>query len=251
MDLTGTEERIAAFSSLADPTRRRLYLYTVSRPEGAGRDEAAEATGISRGLAAFHLDRLIADGLLVADYRRLTGRTGPGAGRPAKIYRRSDLELSFSVPRRNHELLARLFAQAMSSTPSFSPGASGTPLDALLDAARDLGIALGVEARRTAGARPGRQRLLEAAAAVLQENGFEPRAQGNACLVLGNCPFIPLAREYVELVCQANLALMEGLASGLRIKGVEAVLEPQPGRCCVTFQPAPRAAPASDAPVEH
>ena len=68
-----TEERIAAFSSLADPTRRRLYLYTVSRPEGAGRDEAAEATGISRGLAAFHLDRLIHDGLLVADYRRLTG----------------------------------------------------------------------------------------------------------------------------------------------------------------------------------
>ena len=115
MDQTETEERIAAFSSLADPTRRRLYLYTVSRPEGAGRDEAAEATGISRGLAAFHLDRLIHDGLLVADYRRLTGRTGPGAGRPAKIYRRSERELSFSVPRRNHELLARLFAQAMSS----------------------------------------------------------------------------------------------------------------------------------------
>ena len=265
MDLTGTEERIAAFSSLADPTRRRLYLYTVSRPEGAGRDEAAEATGISRGLAAFHLDRLIADGLLVADYRRLTGRTGPGAGRPAKIYRRSDLELSFSVPRRNHELLARLFARAMSSTPSSLPGAlrgasgplpgalrgpSGTPLDALLVAAREFGISLGVEARRAAGARPGRQRLLEAAAAVLQENGFEPRAQGNACLVLGNCPFIPLAREYVDVVCQANLALMEGLASGLRIKGVEAVMEPQPGRCCVTFQPARRAAPARDALVE-
>ena len=245
MDLTETEERIAAFSSLADPTRRRLYLYTVSRPEGAGRDEAAEATGISRGLAAFHLDRLISDGLLVADYRRLTGRTGPGAGRPAKIYRRSDLELSFSVPRRNHELLARLFAKAMSST------TSDTPLDALLAAATELGVSLGVKARRTAGARPGRQRLLEAAAAVLQENGFEPRAESHACLVLGNCPFVPLAREYVELVCQANLALMEGLASGLGIKGVDAVLEPQPGRCCVTFQPAPRAAVARDAAVEH
>jgi predicted ArsR family transcriptional regulator len=244
MDLTETEERIAAFSSLADPTRRRLYLYAVSRPEGAGRDEAAEATGISRGLAAFHLDRLIADGLLVADYRRLTGRTGPGAGRPAKIYRRSDLELSFSVPRRNHELLARLFAQAMSATPS------DTPLDGLLVAAREFGISLGVEARRAAGARPGRQRLLEAAVAVLQDNGFEPRAEGNASLVLGNCPFVPLAREYVDLVCQANLALMEGLTSGLGIKGVEAVMEPQPGRCCVMFRPAPRAAPASDAPVE-
>jgi DNA-binding transcriptional ArsR family regulator len=111
VDLTQTEERIAAFSSLADPTRRRLYLAV-----GAGRDEAAESVGISRGLAAFHLDRLIADGLLVAEYRRLTGRTGPGAGRPAKIYRRSARDLSFSVPQRNHELLARLFAQAFSST---------------------------------------------------------------------------------------------------------------------------------------
>src|SRR6266480_2585342 len=143
MDQTETEERIAAFSSLADPTRRRLYLYTVSRPEGAGRDEAAEATGISRGLAAFHLDRLVHDGLLVADYRRLTGRTGPGAGRPAKIYRRSERELSFSVPRRNHELLARLFAQAMSST------TSGTALDALLVAATEMGVSLGVQARRS------------------------------------------------------------------------------------------------------
>jgi len=244
MDQTETEERIAAFSSLADPTRRRLYLYAVSRPEGAGRDEAAEATGISRGLAAFRLDRLIHDGLLVADYRRLTGRTGPGAGRPAKIYRRSERELSFSVPRRNYELLARLFAQAMSST------TSDTTLDALLVAANELGVSLGVEARRTAGARAGRQRLLEAAAAVLDENGFEPRAEGNACLVLGNCPFSPLAREYMDLVCRANLALMQGLASGLRIKGVEAVLELRPGRCCVAFQPVPRGAPARDVPVE-
>src|SRR5438874_10063620 len=245
MDLTETEERIAAFSSLADPTRRRLYLYTVSRPEGAGRDEAAEAAGISRGLAAFHLDRLIHDGLLVADYRRLTGRTGPGAGRPATIYRRSERELSFSVPRRNHELLARLFAQAMSST------TSSTALDALLVAATELGVSLGAQARRAAGGRAGRQRLLEAAAAVLQENGFEPRAEGPACLVLGNCPFSPLAREYMDLVCRANLALMQGVASGLRIKGVEAVLEFKPDRCCVAFQPAMRAAPANGVPVQR
>jgi predicted ArsR family transcriptional regulator len=237
MDPTETEERIAAFSSLADPTRRRLYLYVIAQPAGAGRDEAAEAAGISRGLAAFHLDRLINDGLLVADYRRLTGRTGPGAGRPAKIYRRSERELSVSIPQRNHELLARLFAQAMSST------TSDTSLEALLVAANELGMSLGVAARRAAGARAGRQRLLEAAAEVLEENGFEPRAEGNACLVLGNCPFSPLAREYMDLVCRANLALMQGLASGLRIKGVEAVLELKPGTCCVAFQPVPRAVP--------
>lgn len=242
MDQTETEERIAAFSSLADPTRRRLYLYTISRTEGAGRDEAAAAVGISRGLAAFHLDRLIADGLLVADYRRLTGRTGPGAGRPAKIYRRSARDLSVSIPQRNYELLARLFAEAMSS-------GSDTPLEALMIAANELGRTLGAEARRAAGSRPGRQRLLEAAAAVLAENGFEPRTEGNDCLVLGNCPFSPLANEYMDLVCRANLSLMEGLGSGLRIKGVEAVLELKPGMCCVAFQRAPRATPANDAPA--
>ena len=245
MDPTQTEERIAAFSSLADPTRRRLYLHAVSRPEGVGRDEAAEAAGISRGLAAFHLDRLIGDGLLVADYRRLTGRSGPGAGRPAKIYRRSERELSFSVPQRNHELLARLFARAMSST------TADTSLDALLVAANELGASLGAEARRAAGARAGRQRLLEAAAGILQENGFEPRAEGDACLVLGNCPFSPLAGEYTDLVCRANLALMQGLVSGLRVKGVEAVLERRPGRCCVAFQRGPRATPADGAAVRR
>jgi predicted ArsR family transcriptional regulator len=233
VDLTQTEERIAAFSSLADPTRRRLYLFAVSRPVGAGRDEAAEAVGISRGLAAFHLDRLIADGLLVAEYRRLTGRTGPGAGRPAKIYRRSARDLSFSVPQRNHELLARLFAQAFSST-------DGTPLEALWAAANELGATLGSEARRRAGSRAGRDRLLEAATTVLEEQGFEPRAEGKGCLVLGNCPFSPVAGEYMDLVCQANLALMRGLASGLQIKGVEALLQREPGRCCVVFERVPR-----------
>ena len=128
---------------------------------------------------------------------------------------------------------------------------SGTSLDALLVAANELGVSLGAEARRAAGARPGRQRLLEAAAAALQENGFEPRAEGDACLVLGNCPFSPLAREYIDVVCRANLALMQGLASGLRIKGVEAVLELKPGRCCVAFQHVPPAAPANDAPVQR
>jgi predicted ArsR family transcriptional regulator len=243
VDLTDTEERIAAFSSLADPTRRRLYLFATSRPEGTGRDEAAEAVGISRGLAAFHLDRLIADGLLVAEYRRLTGRTGPGAGRPAKIYLRSPRELSFSVPQRNHELLARLFAEALSAT-------GETPLEALLTAAIDVGTTLGAEARARAGARAGRERLLDAAATVLQENGYEPRAEGKACLILGNCPFSPLAREYMDLVCQANVALMQGIVEGLGIKGVEALLDRQPGTCCVVFRRVPpRAAPAGAVPT--
>jgi DNA-binding transcriptional ArsR family regulator len=113
MDQTKLEEQIAGLAALSDPTRRRLYFFVASRLEGAGREEAAEAVGITRALAAFHLDRLVEDELLVAEYRRLTGRSGPGAGRPAKIYRRSTRQLAISLPQRNYELLARLLAQAL------------------------------------------------------------------------------------------------------------------------------------------
>ena len=82
------EEEISAVASLAEPLRRALYEFVVAAPGPVGRDEAAEAVGVSRQVAAYHLDRLIDDGLLSAEFRRLTGREGPGAGRPAKRYRR-------------------------------------------------------------------------------------------------------------------------------------------------------------------
>lgn len=228
MGSTELDARIAAFASLADPTRRRLYLYVISRPDGAGREEAADATGISKALAAFHLDRLIDDGLLVADYRRLSGRTGPGAGRPAKIYRRSSQELTLTIPPRSYELLARLLAEALTS--------GRNPGEALKESARAVGSMLGAEARRRAGPRPSRERLVAAAAAVLDESGFAPCPDdAGGGIILGNCPFNPLSRDYQDLVCGANLTLMEGLTSVLGVKGLEAVLERRPETCCVAM----------------
>jgi predicted ArsR family transcriptional regulator len=154
----------------------------ASRPDGVGREEAAEAAGITRSLAAFHLDRLVEDSLLVTEYRRLTGRTGPGAGRPAKIYRRSGRQVSLNLPPKNYELLARLMAQALVA------GAGGSAGDALASAARELGADLGKQARRHAGARASEERLLAEAAVVLDECGFEASRDG-AGLCLGNCPF--------------------------------------------------------------
>lgn len=228
MNSRQTEEGLAVISALADPTRRRLYLHAVAHPDGVGRDEAARAVGISRALAAFHLDRLIVDGLLVADYRRLTGRTGPGAGRPSKIYRRSESEVSISIPRRNHELLARLFAQAFSGEEE--------PGEALLTAADSLGRSLGDEARHVN--EPGAEvpAPLGPVAAVLEAEGFQPLVD-DGCLVLGNCPFSPIAGDYMDLVCGANLALIQGLVSGLQVKGVETKLERRPGGCCVALIP--------------
>src|SRR3989440_4837595 len=149
MDQAELDEQIAALAVLADPTRRRLYFFVASRLEGVGREEAAETVGVSRALAAFHLDRLVGDGLLVTEYRRLTGRTGPGAGRPAKLYRRSDRQLAVSLPQRNYELLARLLAPA----PMAGDGASSP--DALAHAAPGLRGNPRIPARGQARPRPG------------------------------------------------------------------------------------------------
>ena len=85
---------VGALSALGDPTRRRAYDYVSAQGGPAGRDEVATALGIGRTLAAYHLDRLAKEGLLSVAYARRWGRTGPGAGRPAKLYERAATELA-------------------------------------------------------------------------------------------------------------------------------------------------------------
>src|SRR5712691_8155539 len=158
-------EQIAGVASLADPVRRSLYLYVAGRHADVGRDEAARAVKVSRALAAFHLDKLVAAGLLETSYRRLTKRRGPGAGRPAKLYRRSSRQFSVSLPQRNYELCARVLADALAGT-------GAATLASVKRTARRLGKTLAVEAHRRTAAGHGRQPLLRAAKALLTEQGF-------------------------------------------------------------------------------
>lgn len=217
---------------LAEPMRRALYAHVVGQPEPVGRDAAAAAIGISRSLAAFHLDRLVDAGLLDVTYRRLSGRSGPGAGRPSKLYRRSPRNLELSLPARRYELAARLFAEALSS------GAAGeaSTSDALDASARSFGESLGREARRRAGPRPGRGPLVAAAMTVLEEAGFEPAAGEREVIALRNCPFDAIAQTHRDLVCGMNLSLMDGVIAGLRATGIHAELDRQPGMCCVVWR---------------
>jgi predicted ArsR family transcriptional regulator len=219
--------RIAAISTLNEPIRRNLYAYIVDRPEAVGREEAAEAVGITRELAAFHLDKLLEEGLLDVEYRRISGRSGPGAGRPAKLYRPSGRHVHVSLPERRYDLAARLMAEALEE-PSDDPGG------AVDRAARRFGQTLGSQARKHMGRRPSRDRLLETACAILREQGFEPVKADNEIL-LRNCPFDSLAKDHVVLICGMNLALVEGLLDGLGAEGVNARLDPMPGRCCVAL----------------
>jgi predicted ArsR family transcriptional regulator len=222
------EERVAGVASLAEPQRRALYRYVVTRDGPVSKDEAAAAMGVARSVAAFHLDRLVADGLLTTEYRRLSGRQGPGAGRPAKLYRRAEGELSVSVPDRRYDLAAGLLAAAVDEATR-----TGTPVArALARIATERGRELGERARAAAGKRPGRRALIDAALTVLDEQGYDPRP-GSDEVVLANCPFHALVDEQRDLVCGMNHDLLGGMAEAMGDDLLEARLEPSDGTCCV------------------
>jgi predicted ArsR family transcriptional regulator len=226
----GSEEaaaQISAIAALNEPIRRNLYAYIVDRPEAVGRDEASEALGINRELAAFHLDKLLEEGLLDVEYRRLSGRSGPGAGRPAKLYRPSGRHVEVSLPERRYDLAARLMAAALEDP-------KGDPAAAVDRAARRFGETIGAQARRHLGRRPSTARLLERACAVLREYGFEP-VLINDEIRLRNCPFDTVAKDHKALVCGMNLSMAEGLVVGLAAEGITARLDPVPGNCCVAL----------------
>ena len=223
------EPGLDAVGSLGDPVRRALYEFVAGRTEPVGRDEAAAAVGIGRPLAAYHLDKLATSGLLTTSYQRHPGRSGPGAGRPAKLYARSGSEFAVTVPHREYELAARLLAAAVESD------RSGESRAALRDAARQFGGDLG---RRSRAAHPG-QDPRRAAANALREHGFEPWPDEDGTVRLRNCPFHHLAAQHTEIVCGMNLALIEGLVSGLDVSGLQPALDPQPGYCCVVIGAGP------------
>jgi predicted ArsR family transcriptional regulator len=234
MNAKSSPAGIDALAPLAEPTRRALYEYVVSRGTPVGRDEAARAAGTSRALAAFHLDRLAEGGLLVVEFRRLSGRSGPGAGRPAKLYRRAAAEVSVSLPPRRYDLAGLLMARALARRGSRAARA------ALLREARSFGRTLAVGA----GAPPARTRRGRQAVAidVLATCGYEPFTDPSGVVRMRNCPFHTLAGEHRELVCGMNLALLRGVLAGLSATGLEAVLDPAPGRCCVAFRAAGKGA---------
>ena len=212
----------AGIGVLADDTRRALYAYVVSRPDPVGREEAAAAADLPVHRASFHLDRLVAEGLLEVEFRRLTGRTGPGAGRPSKLYRRAAREFAVSLPARRYDLVGDILAAAVTRA------AEGTSLERALDeCARDEGLDLG----RSAAGR-GHAGSVDALAEVLSTQGYEPRLEDRS-VVLANCPFDALARRHTDLVCGLNRAFVQGVADGMGCN-VDACLEPGPDRCCVT-----------------
>lgn len=210
------EAQAAGIGTLAEPIRRALYEYVVSQPEPVGRAQAASAVGLPAHKAIFHLDRLVEEGLLEVEFRRLSGRTGPGAGRPSKLYRRSAREWSISLPARRYDLVGHILATAVDRARW-----EQVTLDTALD-----------EVATTKGQAVGRRARPTPLPDVLAGQGYEPRTEDDV-LVLANCPFDSLAQEHTELVCGLNRTFLQGVVDGLGQDDVEACLEPERGQCCV------------------
>lgn len=226
--MTGEQERQLEQSTvLADPTRRAVYRWVREARRPVTREEVAAGAGLSRSLAAFHLERLLEAGLVSADYARPPGRSGPGAGRPAKRYVPSGAEIAIEIPPRSYALAGRLLARAVDRA-----GAPGSARDEVMRVAATEGRALGNAARgrerTTRDPEPGA--VLDR---VLVDLGFEPVTDEAGEVVLANCPFHALTEVATELVCGMNAALVDGVLDGLGRDDLEARLEPAEGRCCV------------------
>jgi predicted ArsR family transcriptional regulator len=220
-------DRVAGVAALAEPVRRDLYLFVAAQPEPVGRDQAAAGVGVARHTAKFHLDKLVEEGLLVTEFRRLTGRQGPGAGRPAKLYRRAPGEVTVSLPERRYDLAGQLMAVAIDEA-----SGGGTPVREALDmAAASFGASLGEQARAGRPAPRSVDGSVAGLCTALATCGYEPRADTDL-VTLRNCPFDALAREHTDLVCGMNLALVTAAADRLDER-LAPRLDPDPGRCCV------------------
>jgi predicted ArsR family transcriptional regulator len=205
-----------ATAALVDPVRRRLYEHVRAQAGPVTRDDAARAVGVSRGLAAFHLDKLVEVGLLTAGFGPRPGPPGR-PGRSPKVYQPSGAQLSLAIPERRYDLLGEILVEAVSREPR----------DAAVAAER-IAYERGAGIGQAAGPTP--------VADVLAGLGFEPHEESGR-IRLRNCPFHRLAVMAPQLVCELNQRFVAGVLDGLGDPPYRAVLAPRSGACCVELRP--------------
>lgn len=225
------DRNVKSIATLDDDLRRSMFQFARRRPAGVNREQVAKEFGVSRKLAGFHLDRLADLGLLAFHYARPPGRSGPGAGRPAKVYRASESEIEVSVPARKYDLVGSLLVDTLRSSP-----------DGGAARARSIAYGAGLDAGRRAREQRSAKGSMASTTELIEDYGYEPDTAGGE-VSLKNCPFHALARQAPELVCTMNHGFLEGLVRGLGNDEIRVDLVPTPGQCCVRLR-------QNDQPVE-
>ncbi|MFN2568904.1 MAG: helix-turn-helix transcriptional regulator [Candidatus Dormibacteria bacterium] len=218
-------DHIISVGALQERVRRALYEYVVAQGGGVSREAAASAVGIKRGLAAFHLDKLVESHLLEATFRRPAGRTGPGAGRPTKYYSRAADDVAVTLPPRRYELVGQMLIEALDHLPRGQAG----------KATRQAAMKRGHDLVGRLAAPRGTRRGRELALLILGRMGFEPVTTGDGEVMLRNCPFGALAADHPEWICEMNACLVRGIIEGSGAQ-LAASLAPDAGRCCVVLR---------------
>jgi predicted ArsR family transcriptional regulator len=198
-------ERLAG--ALGDPTRRRVFFTVREAGDAVSKDDVARAVGIDRRLAGFHLDKLVDQGFLVAEFHRRTGRSGPGAGRPAKHYRLAEAELTVGLPERHYDLLASLLLKAASD----ESGATGQ--DVLDRVGYEFGYQVGLTEIAGGRTRPGQEGVdaVTEVVRLLSRYGFAAEADGTGTIRACACPFEELAFGDPERICGLDRAIWKGM----------------------------------------
>ena len=221
---------INAVALLDEPTRRRLYdwsrrrtrRWAATRRPGRSGSAASWRRSTSTGSRTPGCSRRCSSG---------SGRdAGPAPGRPAKLYRRAARDISIALPPRDYRRAAEILEDAIA-------GVDGSAVtDAIAASARATGRAAGAAARTATGVRAGRSRRREALVDLLRDGGYEPATDpATGSVRLRNCPYHDLAQRHRDVTCGMNLAWASGVVEGLGLAGVEPVLAPEPGTCCVVF----------------
>lgn len=231
-DFSALDARIADLTAaLGDPTRRAIYVAVRESGEPVTTARVAELFGLHPNVARHHLDKLAADGWLVVSYRRRQGKSGPGAGRPAKTYEPSTREVSIHFAPRRYELLVELLVRVLQRV---------APAD-IARVAEEVGREYGTELAGEIGAPdvPGYAEAVQAVAVAMTGLGFsvDPDVDGQQ-LLTSHCPFGEAAADHPDVVCSLDRGIVTGLV-GTLTDGCTPVLLPhqRPDDDCVTRVP--------------
>jgi predicted ArsR family transcriptional regulator len=195
-----------ALEAVGIPELREALLFVRGRREPVSADDLAGVQHVHRNVARRRLDRLAAAGLLVTRSERRSGRTGPGAGRPARIYAASPETTGIEFPARHYEELVGLLVDAL-------------PQRSRSKRLHDVGLDLAAGLLRGAPIAPARdlrigvERVCDAVGRLGFQASVEAVDEETAVIATPTCPLRPLVVKRPE-TADVDRGMWCGLIAG-------------------------------------